>query len=73
MFLAAQDRKLQPSTMAAPGTSVPGGVSLIGKNLTDETTSNFANDALGGPLMGGSYFRMVDPPRSVALQATLRY
>lgn len=48
-------------------------VSLIGKNLTDETTSNFANDALGGPFMGGSYFRMVDPPRSVALQATLRY
>jgi len=48
-------------------------VSLIGRNLTDETTLNFANDALGGPFMIGSYFAMVDAPRAIALQATLRY
>jgi len=48
-------------------------VSLIGRNLTNETTSNFGNDGVGGPFMTGTYFRMVDPPRSLALQATLRF
>ncbi len=48
-------------------------VSVIGRNLTDETTTNFGNDGLGGPFMAGSYFRMVDPPRSIALQGTWRF
>jgi len=48
-------------------------VSLIGRNLSDETTTNFGNDGLGGPFMAGSYFRMVEAPRSIALQGTLRY
>jgi outer membrane receptor protein involved in Fe transport len=48
-------------------------LSLIGKNLGDVTTSNFANDIPGLPNFAGSYFRMVDPPRTVSLQATFRY
>jgi iron complex outermembrane recepter protein len=46
-------------------------VSVIGRNLTDESTVNFANDALGGPFMAGSYFAMVESPRAVSLQARL--
>ena len=48
-------------------------VSLIGRNLNNETTTNFGNDGLGGPFMAGSYFRMVDPPRYIALQGTWRF
>jgi outer membrane receptor protein involved in Fe transport len=48
-------------------------VSVIGRNLGDEETINFGNDALGGPFMAGSYFAMVDSPRAIAVQATLRF
>ena len=48
-------------------------VALIGRNLTDEATTNFCNDAQGAPFYAGSYFCFVDPPQSVALQATLRF
>lgn len=48
-------------------------VMLIGRNLGDELTRSFGNDGLGGPFMTGSYFSFVDPPRSLALQGTLRF
>ncbi len=48
-------------------------VSVISRNFGDEDTINFGNDALGGPFMAGSYFAMVDSPRAVAVQATLRF
>lgn len=48
-------------------------ISLIGRNLGDETTSNFGNDAIGGPMMAGTYFRMIDAPRSLALQGRLHF
>lgn len=45
-------------------------VSLIGRNLTDELTRNFANDI---PTFEGSYFSMSEPPRTYTLKATLRF
>ena len=48
-------------------------VSLVGRNLTDKTTTNFGNDGLGGAFMAGTYFRMVDAPRSVAIQAKFNF
>jgi outer membrane receptor protein involved in Fe transport len=50
-------------------------VSIVGRNLSDKTTTNFCNDAQGAPtiILGGSYFCFVDPPRSISVQATLRY
>ncbi|MCB1678421.1 MAG: TonB-dependent receptor [Halioglobus sp.] len=48
-------------------------LSLIGRNLNDETTTNFGNDGLGGGFMAGTYFRMVDMPRAVAVQARLNF
>jgi outer membrane receptor protein involved in Fe transport len=48
-------------------------ISLIGRNLTDELTRSFANDGLGGPFMAGSYFSMVDAPRSIAVQGLVRF
>jgi hypothetical protein len=48
-------------------------ISVIGRNLSDEDTINFGNDALGGPFMAGSYFAMVDSPRAIAVQANLRF
>ncbi len=48
-------------------------VSLLGRNLTNKLTRSFANDALGGPFMAGSYFSFVDAPRSVALQASFKF
>jgi outer membrane receptor protein involved in Fe transport len=48
-------------------------IALTGKNLTDETVTSFGNDGLGGPFFAGSYFRMVDNKRSIALQGTLRF
>ena len=41
-------------------------VSLIGRNLFDETTSSAGNDL---PLSAGSYFRFLDRPRTIAVQA----
>ena len=44
-------------------------VALLGKNLTDETTTTWGNDIpLGAFGFGGSYFQMVDAPRSYELQ-----
>jgi outer membrane receptor protein involved in Fe transport len=48
-------------------------VALIGRNIFDEETTNFCNDAQGGPFFLGSYFCFVDPPDSWSLQATLRF
>ena len=48
-------------------------VAVVGRNLTDERTSGFGNDALGGGFMAGSYFKMVDPPRAVAIQGKLSF
>ena len=45
-------------------------VSLIGRNLTDEDTRNFANDI---PTFEGSYFSLIEPPRTYTLKATLRF
>jgi iron complex outermembrane recepter protein len=47
-------------------------IALIGQNLTDETTSSYGNDVpLSGP--SPSFFKFVDPPRSIALSASLRF
>lgn len=48
-------------------------VAMIGQNIFDEDTNNFCNDAQGAPFYAGSYFCFVDPPRSWALQGTLRF
>ena len=45
-------------------------VSLVGRNLTDKTTIGFGNDI---NLFRGSYFGITESPRSLVLQATLRY
>lgn len=39
---------------------------LLGKNLTDEITTSFGNDT---PASLGTYWRLIDRPRSIALQA----
>lgn len=41
---------------------------LIGRNLTDKLTTNFGNDDIAG-----SHFFAVEPPRSFAVQATVRF
>lgn len=46
-------------------------VSVIGRNLGDEITANFGNDGNGAA--GASYFKMVEPPLSIALQGTWRF
>ena len=45
-------------------------VSVIGRNLGDETTISFANDIT---LFNGSYFGVTEAPRSIILQGTLRF
>ena len=45
-------------------------VALLGKNLTDEATSTWGNDIpLGGFGFAGSYFQMLEAPRSYVVQA----
>lgn len=45
-------------------------VALLGKNLTDETTTTWGNDIpLGSFGFAGSYFQMLDAPRSYVVQA----
>lgn len=45
-------------------------VALLGRNLTDETTSTWGNDIpLGNFGFAGSYFQMLDAPRSYVVQA----
>jgi iron complex outermembrane receptor protein len=45
-------------------------ISLIGKNVTDELT---AAHAFGTPFVTGSETFVIDPPRTIAIQARLRY
>lgn len=47
-------------------------VSIIGRNLTDEITSNFAND-ISNEIGEGSYFRLVESPRAVAIRVLLKF
>jgi outer membrane receptor protein involved in Fe transport len=44
-------------------------IALIGKNLTDQTTSGFRALVTGAP---GSVFALTDPPRSFAVQLSVR-
>lgn len=47
-------------------------VALLGKNLTDETTTTWGNDIpLGNFGFSGSYFQIIDAPRSFELQFKL--
>ena len=45
-------------------------IALIGKNLTDETTINYANDT---PLFPGTFQAALEQPRSVAVRARLHF
>ena len=45
-------------------------VALIGKNLTDETTNIYGNDI---PSFTGAHFSLTSAPRTVALQAVMRF
>ncbi|BFM14015.1 TonB-dependent receptor [Maricurvus nonylphenolicus] len=45
-------------------------VSLIGKNLTDETTSNWGNDT---PLFSGSHDYAMEAPRSFTVRGRMRF
>jgi outer membrane receptor protein involved in Fe transport len=45
-------------------------VSLVGRNLTDKRTANWANDF---PVFVGSYWSILEPPRVITLQGTLRF
>ena len=46
-------------------------LSLIGRNLTDEITANFGNDGNGSA--ANTYFKLVESPRAIALQAMYRF
>ncbi len=56
-------------------------LAVIGKNLTDETTFNWGNDAtlsgtrLGGQLLGfqNAYFHMIEAPRTYEFQARYNF
>jgi outer membrane receptor protein involved in Fe transport len=50
-------------------------VAVIARNLTDEKTISYSGDTpLAGSLLGArSYYGFVDPPRTVAFEATLRF
>ena len=49
-------------------------VSLVGKNLTDEATFMWGNDIPLGTLgFRGSYFKLIDPPRTVELAARMNF
>jgi hypothetical protein len=56
-------------------------LALIGKNLTDETTFNWGNDAtlatnkLGGQFIGfqNAYFHMIEAPRTYEFQARYNF
>ena len=45
-------------------------IAVLGKNLTDEWTSPFGQDA---PTSPGSYWRLLDRPRTIALQGWYRW
>lgn len=50
-------------------------VALVGRNLTDKTTVSYAGDTpLSQRLFGArSYYGFVDPPRSIAVEAALKF
>jgi len=49
-------------------------LSLVGKNLTSEDTFMWGNDIpLGSLGFNGSYFKMIDPPRTVELTARMNF
>ena len=49
-------------------------VSLAGKNLTNEETFMWGNDIPLGPQgFNGSYFKLIDPPRTVEIAARLNF
>jgi len=49
-------------------------VSLMGNNITDKATFMWGNDILLGSLgFKGSYFKLIDPPRTVELSARLTF
>ncbi len=50
-------------------------VALIAKNITDETTLSYANEApvAAGTFYVGSHYAFVQPPRTVAIQGTYRF
>jgi outer membrane receptor protein involved in Fe transport len=49
-------------------------VALLGKNLTDKTTSSWGNDVpLGSLGFDNSYFQVLDAPRSYEIQATYNF
>lgn len=47
--------------------------SLIGKNLTNEKTTQWGNDVPLGNLLGNNYFQRIDPPRTVTIQAVRNF
>jgi outer membrane receptor protein involved in Fe transport len=49
-------------------------IALVGKNLTDEATFMWGNDIPLGPQgFNGSYFKLIDPPRSVEVNARYNF
>ncbi|MFT4519729.1 MAG: iron complex outermembrane receptor protein [Halioglobus sp.] len=49
-------------------------IAVLGKNLTDETTSTWGNDVpLGAFGFAGTYFKHVDAPRSFEIQARYQF
>ena len=46
-------------------------LAVVGRNLTDEITAGFGNDGNGSA--ANSYFKMIESPRAIALQATYRF
>lgn len=45
-------------------------IALVGKNLTDRKTTTWSNDT---PLAGGSYFALIDPPRTIGIQGRVYF
>lgn len=46
---------------------------LVGKNLTDESTTSWGNDVPLGNILGNNYFQFIDPPRTIALQGRVHF
>jgi len=48
-------------------------ISIIGKNLTDKTTSHFGDDIPLSNILGNNYQQYVDPPRTVAFRVRYNF
>ena len=48
-------------------------VGVVGKNLTDESTTSWGNDVPLGNILGNNYFQFIDPPRTIALQGRINF